>query len=262
VETLTTERGPVSTFYILLAVFALSCLVIVHEAGHYFVARACGMRVTRFSIGFGPVLVRYRPRNSPTTFQVGVIPLFAYVMIAGMGPLVDEDPNDAALYANKGLLARIAVVAGGPFANYLAACALVFGVAVGHRQLPVAAAARVAVTHPCQLTLDNVHGIADLFARRTTEGLTGPVGMSKLMAQQAEQGALPFLHLLIALSVAMGLFNLLPFPFLDGGRLVFLGYELVTRRRANPHIEGLVHAIGMLLLLGTMTLVTFRELVL
>ena len=44
---------------ILIAIFGLSFLVVVHEAGHYFVARAFGIRVVRFSIGFGPVLVKY-----------------------------------------------------------------------------------------------------------------------------------------------------------------------------------------------------------
>jgi regulator of sigma E protease len=59
----------------------------------------------------------------------------------------------------------------------------------------------------------------------------------------------------------MGLFNLLPFPFLDGGRLIFLGCELVTRRRVNPHVEAVVHAAGMLLLLGVISLVTVRDLI-
>jgi len=49
---------------ILVAILGLSVLVIVHEAGHYFAARAFGMKVTRFSIGLGPALVTYRPRNS------------------------------------------------------------------------------------------------------------------------------------------------------------------------------------------------------
>jgi membrane-associated protease RseP (regulator of RpoE activity) len=262
--------------HVLLAIFGLSLLVIVHEAGHYLVARAAGMRVTRFSIGFGPVIVSYRPRNSPTTFALGAVPFFAYVMIAGMNPAEDGDRNDPALYSNKSAWKRIAAIAGGPFANYVAACALVFAVAVGlgwpvarpgvvgepsYQRLEVADAARLAVVYPWQLTLANLEGMADMIGRRTTEGLTGPVGMSKLIAEQAEQGAFAFAHVLIALSVAMGLFNLLPFPFLDGGRLIFLGCELVTRRRVNPHVEAVVHAAGMLLLLGVISLVTVRDLI-
>jgi regulator of sigma E protease len=66
---------------------------------------------------------------------------------------------------------------------------------------------------------------------------------------------------LIAISVALGLFNLLPFPALDGGRLVFLGYELITRRRPNERIEAVVHAVGLIFLLGVILLVTLRDVV-
>jgi len=268
-----------SASYILLAVFGLSSLVIVHEAGHYFAARAVGMRVTRFSIGFGPVIVSYRPRHSPTTLQLCAIPFFAYVMISGMSPAEEVDPNDGSLYSNKGVWARIAAIAGGPFANYVAACALVFVVALGlgwpvattapaqpqqpttYERLSVGDAAQIAAVYPWRLTLANLQRMADMVSRRTSEGLTGPVGMSKLIAEQAEQGAFAFAHVLIALSVAMGLFNLLPFPFLDGGRLLFLGCELITRRRVNPQLEAVVHAAGMLLLLGVISLVTLRDLI-
>jgi regulator of sigma E protease len=85
--------------------------------------------------------------------------------------------------------------------------------------------------------------------------------MGKIVAEQAEKGLLPFVRILIAISVALGLFNLLPFPALDGGRLVFLGYEVVTRRRPNERIEAAVHAIGLLFLLSVIVLVTFRDVI-
>src|SRR5690606_40620980 len=65
----------------LYAIFALAVLMIVHETGHFLVARAFGMRVERFSIGFGPALWRYKPKDSDTTYQVALIPFLAYVQI-------------------------------------------------------------------------------------------------------------------------------------------------------------------------------------
>src|SRR5688572_7082095 len=109
---------------ILVAILGLSVLVIVHEAGHYFAARFFGMRVTRFSIGFGPALVTYRPRNSPTTFQICAIPFLGYVMIAGLNPVEEIDPDDPGSYSNKSVFARIVTSFAGPFANYLAASLL------------------------------------------------------------------------------------------------------------------------------------------
>ena len=52
---------------------------------------------------------------------------------------------------------------------------------------------------------------------------------------------------------------LLTFPALDGGRLVFLGFELITRRRPNEKVEAVVHMVGLLFLLGVIVLVTFRD---
>jgi len=340
----------------LVAIFGLSLLVIVHEAGHYLFARAFGIRVTRFSIGLGPVLAKYQPKGSPTVFQVCAVPFLAYVMIAGMNPAEEVDPNDPELYPNKSILARTLTIFGGPFANYFAASLMIFGLALTgwredvpsepmvidqvepgspaataglrsgdvileangrairnvkeliestspragqvtsyvirrdgqtlpalqitprktegrgvigvtpksephYRALPASEAAELALVLPWRYTAQNLAGIADLIRRRSTEGITGPVGMGKLVAQQAEKGVFAFVHILIAISVALGSFNLLPFPALDGGRLVFLGYEIITRRRANERIEAAVHTVGLLFLLGVIALVTLRDIV-
>jgi regulator of sigma E protease len=347
-----------TALYILVAICGLSLLVIVHEGGHYLAARAFGMRVTRFSVGFGPVIVSYRPKDSPTTFQICAIPFLAYVMIAGMNPAEEVDPNDATLYPNKGVFARIVTIFGGPFANYVAASLLVFGVALAlgwpvgmketepmmvdevipgepaakaglkpgdvivsadgkpvrnvsqlkavtapragkatvyvieragkrlppftitpkkvgdrgvigvearaetkYKAVTVGQAGQLALRYPFELTAANLLGMADMISRGTTEGMTGPVGMTKLVGRQVEKGMFPFIHVLIAISVALGVFNLLPFPALDGGRLVFLGYELITRRRPNERIEATVHTVGLLFLLGVIALVTLRDVV-
>ena len=103
-----------SASIILLAILGLSLLVIVHEAGHYFAARAFGMRVTQFSIGFGPSLFSFTPKGSDTTFQLRAIPFMAYVVISGMNPAEEFDPNDPHLYPNKSVFARIVTISPGP----------------------------------------------------------------------------------------------------------------------------------------------------
>jgi len=341
---------------ILVAIFGLSLLVIVHESGHYLMARAFGIRVTRFSIGFGPVLAKYQPKGSPTVFQICAIPFLAYVMIAGMNPAEEIDPNDPGLYPNKSILARTLTIFGGPFANYLAASVMIFALALSgwrvdvptepmvvdgvepaspaaraglqsgdvileangkaiknvkelidvtspragqatvymvkrdgkmlapleitprktegrgvigvsprdeahYRPLPAGEAATLAVSLPWVLTVRNLEGMADLIRRRSTEGITGPVGMGKLVAQQAEKGVYAFVWILVLISVALGYFNLLPFPALDGGRLMFLGYEIITRRRPNERIEAAIHTLGLLFLIGVIALVTLRDVV-
>ncbi|MFW5739828.1 MAG: site-2 protease family protein, partial [Myxococcota bacterium] len=115
-----------SVLFVIVAILGLALLMIIHEAGHYLVARYFGMRVIRFSIGFGPALYKKQPKGSPTTYQVAIIPFLAYVQIAGMNPFEEIDPKDKGSYANASLHARIATIFAGPLANYLAASVLFF----------------------------------------------------------------------------------------------------------------------------------------
>ncbi|MCA9614792.1 MAG: site-2 protease family protein, partial [Myxococcales bacterium] len=114
----------------LLIIVGISILVIVHESGHYFAARAFKMRVLRYSIGFGPTLFKYQPKGSPTVFQVAAIPFLAYVQIAGMNPHEDVDPKDPELFGNKSVFARVVTIAAGPVANYVCASLIVFAISL------------------------------------------------------------------------------------------------------------------------------------
>ena len=75
-----------SILYLVVAVLGLSALIIIHEFGHFIVARAFGMRARVFSIGFGPTVAQWRPKGGETVYQVAAIPVLAYVNIAGMDP--------------------------------------------------------------------------------------------------------------------------------------------------------------------------------
>ena len=91
--------------------------------------------------------------------------------------------------------------------------------------------------------------------------LSGPVGVSAVIGQASALGLVPLLTLVGFVTVNIGVFNLLPLPALDGGRLLFLLIELVIRRPVNPKYEGLIHTAGFLVLMGLMLVVTFNDLV-
>ena len=78
---------------LLLSILALGLLIVIHEAGHMVVALWSGMRVERFSIGFGPVLTQRTWRG--ISFQVAAIPLGGFVQIAGMNPHEQLPADDA-----------------------------------------------------------------------------------------------------------------------------------------------------------------------
>ena len=102
----------------------LAVLIIVHEYGHYRVAVACGVKVLRFSVGFGRVIWRHQKSPDHTEFVLSVLPLGGYVRMLDEreGPVAPQQLNQA--FNRKPLLQRTAVVAAGPLANLLLAMLL------------------------------------------------------------------------------------------------------------------------------------------
>jgi regulator of sigma E protease len=333
-------------YYIVIGILGLAVLMIVHESGHLLAARAFGMRVIKFSIGFGPALWRWQPRGSETVYQVALIPFLAYVQIAGMNPLEEVDPDDKGSYANASLIGRITAIFAGPLANYLFASVFFFatfmisgqlvattkvevmpntpakradlrdgdkivsidgaaindweqmrevilknpnkplvvgvqregrevkititpepkaergggqiGVKPVMTKVPMATkeAATRSVIEPARVVQMLVVSLARIITGKDKPQLTGPVGIVREVGKAAERSWAEYLYLLGLLSAYLGGFNLVPFPALDGGRLMFLGYEAVTRRRPNARVEAHVHAVGLLMLLALIAVVS------
>ena len=89
--------------------------------------------------------------------------------------------------------------------------------------------------------------------------LSGPVGVTGVMAQTAQTSLRSFWYLVAFISINLGVMNLLPIPGLDGGRLLFLIVEAVRRKPLGPKLEGYVNAAGLVLLLGLMVYVTGND---
>ncbi|MCX7750217.1 MAG: RIP metalloprotease RseP [Candidatus Bipolaricaulota bacterium] len=92
------------------------------------------------------------------------------------------------------------------------------------------------------------------------EAVSGPVGIAALLGQGVRAGPLAFLLLVALISLNLALFNLVPFPALDGSRMAFALYETVTRRKVSPRVEMAVHAAGFAILLGVLLLITLQDL--
>ena len=109
---------------ILAFVLALGLLVAVHEYGHYRVAVACGVKVLRFSIGFGKVLYRWQPKGSPTEFSISALPLGGYVKMLDEREAPVEQSERHRAFNTQPLRSRVAIVLAGPVANLLLAVLL------------------------------------------------------------------------------------------------------------------------------------------
>lgn len=109
---------------LLAFVLALGILIAVHEYGHYRMAVACGIKVLKFSIGFGKPIYTWRLKNKPTEFAIGMLPLGGYVrMLDEREAPVDASERHLA-FNTQPLKSRAAVVAAGPLANLLLAVIL------------------------------------------------------------------------------------------------------------------------------------------
>lgn len=333
---------------VVVAIVLLGILIIIHEGGHFIVARLSGMRVDRFSIGFGPAIASFK--RGETTYQISAIPLGGFVQIAGLNPHEEGlAPDDPRAYPNRPVYQRLLTIFAGPGTNYLFAALLmaviyvVWGVAVpgkmpmvgavvdgrpaaqaglkmgdeivtidDHRvkdmsdvapiidasqgkpvrivvardaaqktfevtpakdgdrwrigieiwpkltreRQPVGTAVIAGLRWPYDQTVAIFYGFAEIFKGKQKAEFAGPVGIVKVMKGQIAKGADWALTIMAIISVYLGLFNLLPLPALDGGRLVFLAYEGVSRRRVNQRFEQAVHMVGMIVLLGFLVYVT------
>ncbi len=340
----------ITALSVIAAILAVSGLIVLHEAGHMVAARRLGMRVERFSVGFGPVL--WSTVRGGTEYAVSALPLGGYVKIAGMAATDEISPDDPTAYCNKPAWRRVLVLAAGPGANYVVAVLLAVGLLatvglpapdgssrvgeltpgmpgalaglqVGDRIVSVDGRAvgdwhglvaelqrhpgqevelvvergEPAQARPVRLTprndggigrvgfrpftvrrqlgpvdamvegfsvtnaraWDNLVGLGQLLKREQKAELAGPVGIVQELVRGARLGPDLFLTIVWNVSIALALLNLLPLPALDGGRLVFIAIEVVTRRRVNERIEGIVHGIGFAALLLMLLLVTFGD---
>lgn len=103
--------------------------------------------------------------------------------------------------------------------------------------------------------------VGQLFSTgRAPEGVAGPVGIAQLTGIFC-QSVPTCLDFTAILSLNLAIINLLPIPALDGGRLFFILFSLVTRKKVHPTFESYAHAIGMAILLALIALITFHDIV-
>lgn len=336
---------------VIATILAFAGLIVFHELGHFVLARMSGMRVERFSIGFGPILLRWQVGE--TEWALSALPLGGYVKIAGMDPT--ETHQDPRAFNNKPAWRRVLVIGAGPVANYLLAIILfssimMMGPLVADTSrtdigetvpgMPAAAAGiergddlvaidgepigdwmdiqaainargnketvitvdregetfditvipvevevegtevgqigivpqgkrvdgmppREAIVggavYTWELNSRIIEALAGIIRGTEKAEVQGPVGIIRETGRAADQGIVPLMTLAAVISVHLALFNLLPIPALDGGRLVFLLLEMIRRRPVSAKIELTVHAVGFILLLGLIIVVTFQD---
>jgi regulator of sigma E protease len=104
--------------------------------------------------------------------------------------------------------------------------------------------------------------IKSLVGGQVPKDISGPIGMYQATSQiKQTQGLWALLHFFGVVSVNLAVVNILPFPALDGGRIIFVLYEMLTRKKANPRLEATINNVGMLVLLTLIVLITVGDVV-
>jgi regulator of sigma E protease len=344
----------------------LSILVVLHELGHFVLARRNGVRVNEFAVGMGPKLLGWTSPRSGTLYSLRALPIGGYCAMQGEDGKTSEAEQQREFrdtqapeqdnFQAKSAWRRLAIVLAGPAANFLLCYlillfgALVFGV-VGNENQPVVgilvpgSPAAIAGLKPGDRiveldgaaiatggkVVDIIHGslgkrldlvyvrngvrtevfvtptpcpipgkkwgcigfspvpayervglveavrqsgvefrsIADqtigsvvLLVTHFTKyapQISGVIGMGQVAATVEDWGWGPYFWLAATISFALGLFNLLPIPALDGGRAAFIVAELVRGKPVDPEKEAMVHIAGFAALMALMLLVAFHD---
>ena len=223
---------------IIKLIVLLGFLIIIHESGHFIVAKLCKVKVLEFSIGFGPKI--YQKAGKETKYTIRLIPLGGYVRMEGE----DETSDDERSFSKASIPKRIAIVVAGAVVN------IVFGIVVY--------ICLFGVQETWQFIMALGESIKQLITGHVgVDQMVGPVGIGSIISQT--NGIHEFLILLSIISVSLGITNLLPIPALDGGKLLILLIEAIRRKPMKQETENYIQLIGFSLLITLSIIVMYQD---
>lgn len=228
-------------------IIILGFLVLIHEGGHFLVARLCKIKVKEFAIGFGPTIWKKETEN--TKYAIRLIPLGGFVNLIGEEEVTKEEGS----FSEASIPKRIAIVAAGGLVNILFAI-IVYSILI----LLLTGDFLTSITSAGNLIIAMFDSIKMLFTGGfTADNLMGPIGISEVVAQTS--GIIDFLYIMSLISLSLGITNLLPFPPLDGGKILIYIIEAIRRKPLKQDFELKIQLIGFLALITLSIYVAFND---
>ncbi|MEK7179187.1 MAG: site-2 protease family protein [Patescibacteria group bacterium] len=264
-----------TTFFWSVALFILIVmpLIVIHEWGHYIVARFNGIAVKAFSVGFGTELFGWNNRHG-TRFKLSLLPLGGYVEFLKPEEQKETRAYEHTAFDTSNVWARIAVVAAGPIANIMCAFALFsfffYATSGGglsaqtNGKYTLAAAVERSAQEIANVTVLTFGTLGDVGTgeKSVRETFSGPVGIAHIAERiTSKYGWIGFLFLSAHISLALGIMNLLPIPILDGGYLFFYVVEALSGRPLKKKWLTAVNIAGIVLLLALFAVTTYGDII-
>lgn len=235
-------------------IFLLGFLIGIHETGHFLVAKLCKVRVNEFAIGFGPTI--WTKQGKETKYALRLIPLGGFVSMEGE----EESSDKEGSFSKAPVYKRIAIVSAGALVNIIFGIIAYFILAM---TIPIIGDIfdRIYYAAGSVQNLFSAMGesIKQIFTGQIPAGdaLTGPVGISEIVVQTS--GIRDFVYILSMISISLGFTNLLPFPPLDGGKIVFLIIEAIRKKPVKQEIELKIQMLGFAILITLSIFITYKD---
>lgn len=227
-------------------------LIGFHEAAHMLVSKLFGVKVNKFAIGFGPILVN--KVIGETSYELRLLPLGGFVQCDGEDPMSKVKRGFFSLSWWKRSLIALA----GPVASLLLGYLIMFALLVLGRDWPILAGAAKA-WELCRTVI--VESLKFLSGQSTVPdaAVSGPVMIVKILADSFHEGLVRFGSVLSIISLSLGLFNLFPIPALDGGHVFLYTLEGIRGKKFHPKVYAVWSTIGAILLMALMFYTIFSD---
>lgn len=245
---------------ILVAIISFLLLVVSHEFGHMIVGKLCGVRVDEFSVGMGPLI--FKKQKGETQYSLRAIPLGGYCKFNED----EEESDDPRAFINAKKWQRAAILVAGPFMNFLVCVIILVTVfmIIGLEQASLNVVIPWAFKNTFSICKDFVVDTLAFFGRLFTgkaaaDDVVGIVGIVDIFAEEMTYGFINVVYFMGIISLDLAFINLLPFPALDGGRLLFILIELITNNKVNKNVENIINAIGFFILMALAVSLIFKD---
>lgn len=230
-------------------IILLGFLVLIHEGGHFLVAKLFKIKVNEFAIGFGPTI--FTKEKGETKYALRLIPLGGFVSMEGE----EERSEKEGSFSMASIPKRIAIVAAGGLVN------IIFGVLLYYIISSIAFNSMYLGLIDTKDFIFSIFGsIRLLFTGNITmDQMTGIVGISDIVVNT--NGIMNYLYIMALISASLGITNLLPLPPLDGGKIVIYLIEAIRRKPMKEETELRIQSLGFSLLILLAIFVTYNDIV-
>ena len=233
-------------FYALAGLGGISLIILIHEAGHLLFAKLFDVSAPVFSVGFGPTLFAFPFRE--TIFKIGLFPLGGYVEV---------NPEQL---AQQAYIPKMLILFGGILFNVVFAYGVLlyyilrssFAKAMADKQVFPSSA----LSSPQAIK----QAASTLFTKQeNNSSVLGPIGIIHMIGKSLTINPQLYWFVLAILSLNIGLLNILPLPFLDGGKMFLITIEAIIGTTISTNVVWFVSSIFLMLFVLFITQVTMND---